>query len=1249
MNSSLRKIVAAGAAVALGALALSAVTVESASADTQPPTGTPATVSSDPLPTVQIDGVAWVQKVVGNTVFVGGKFTTARPAGAAPGTNTVTRNNFLAYNVQTGELISSINLNMNAQVFSMAVSPDQSRLYVGGDFTTVNGEKHNRIVAVNTSDGSVIKSFTAGTWSRVSGLGATNDTVYAGGNFDAVGSGTPRAGLAAFRASDGAILNWAPAIGGTSARVNSMTMSPSGTKVIVGGNFATVNGVSAIGMTAIDAATGTVLPWQANTVIHNQGTSSAILSLESDATSVYGSGYTYGPGDLEGAFKADGETGQIQWIEDCHGDTYSVWPMNDALYNVGHAHYCGNIGGFPQTDPWTFHRGLAFSKAATGTITRDPYGYKNFQGNPSPTPLHWYPEIDAGSYTGQTQGAWSVSGNGQYLVAGGEFPRVNGVAQQGLVRFAVKEASPNKQGPVLRWANFVPNLAELPTGGVRGRFTTNWDTDNQALTYKVVRDGQINAPIRTASYTGEFWKPKSIGFVDQNVKAGQTYNYRLYATDPYGNTTQGNQVSITATKDGAVTPYVKSVLESGANLFWRLGETTGNAQDWAGSANGSRGAGVTGGGTGSILNDADASSTLSGTSTGLVASQTAVSGPQAFSIEGWIKTTTTKGGKIVGFGNAASGTSSSYDRHIYMRNDGKLVFGIYNGAAQVATSANAYNDGQWHQVVGTMDGTEGIKLYVDGLKVADNVNGKPAQSYNGYWRVGGDNLGGWPGASTSQYFAGSVDDVSIYPHALGSNEVVDHYVQSGRIDPTPNVAPTADFAVVPQNLKVTVNAAASTDPDGTIASYAWDFGDGQTGTGLTAEHTYAAAGTYQLKLTVTDNRGATASKVVPVTVAPPPNQAPTADYSVTKKFLKASFDGSASSDTDGTVASYAWDFGDGQSGTGAKPDHTYAAAGTYSVTLTVTDDQGATGTKTSDVTVTDNLAPTADYSVTKKFLKASFDGSASSDSDGTVASYAWNFGDGQSGTGAKPGHTYAAAGTYSVTLTVTDDQGATGTKTSDVTVTAPVNWATDAFSRNLTGGLGSADLGGAWSVTGGAANFSVSSGAAKLKIPTAGSTLTGSLPAVSATNTDTSMEVVLDKAQTGGGTYVKLPGRKVSGNTMYNGRLRFMPDGTVNLAIQKNVTGTETTLKSVVMPGVTYSAGDTMNIRFMATGTAPTTLKVKAWKAGTAEPDWALTTTDSQAGLQVAGSVGVEVYLSGTATNAPMTVSIDNFVSRKVA
>src|SRR5215213_623927 len=122
-----------------------------ARADSAPPnpasTATPPTAAADRLPTVQINGVAWSQAVVGNTVYVAGRFTRARPAGAAAGTQETTRNNMLAYDIRTGALITSFAPDLNAQALTLAASPDGTRLYVGGDFTRANGQVRNRVAA----------------------------------------------------------------------------------------------------------------------------------------------------------------------------------------------------------------------------------------------------------------------------------------------------------------------------------------------------------------------------------------------------------------------------------------------------------------------------------------------------------------------------------------------------------------------------------------------------------------------------------------------------------------------------------------------------------------------------------------------------------------------------------------------------------------------------------------------------------------------------------------------------------------------------------------------------------------------------------------------------------------------------------------------------------------------------------------------------------------------------------------------
>ena len=470
-----------------------------------------------------------------------------------------------------------------------------------------------------------------------------------------------------------------------------------------------------------------------------------------------------------------------------------------------------------------------------------------------------------------------------------------------------------------------------------------------------------------------------------------------------------------------------------------------------------------------------------------------------------------------------------------------------------------------------------------------------------------------------------------------------------------NQAPAAAFSPSAVNLVASFDGSASADPDGSVASYSWNYGDNTAaGSGATSSHTYAAAGTYSVVLTVTDDKGATGAVTKPVTVNAA-NQAPLAAFTSTSANLVASFDGSSSVDPDGSVASYSWNFGDNTpAGSGATPSHTYAAAGSYSVVLTVTDDKGATSAVTKSVTVSAaNQAPVAAFSSSAVNLVASFDGSASADPDGSVASYSWNFGDNTpAGSGATPSHTYAAAGTYSVVLTVTDNKGATGSVTKTIVVTAASGvtpFAKDTFGRTLTGGLGSAELGGAWTVAGGAANYSVNGSAAKLSLGAPSATLTASLASVSSTNTDVKVDVSLDKAMTGSGAYITLVGRRVSATSDYRSYVKINAAGAVTLVVSKKVGGTDTVLNSKVVSGVTFTPGTPLTLRLQVKGTTSVSLNAKVWPAAGTEPAaWQTSLTDATPDLAGAGGIGLVAYLSGSATNAPVVVTFDNLSAQPV-
>ena len=173
-----------------------------------------------------------------------------------------------------------------------------------------------------------------------------------------------------------------------------------------------------------------------------------------------------------------------------------------------------------------------------------------------------------------------------------------------------------------------------------------------------------------------------------------------------------------------------------------------------------------------------------------------------------------------------------------------------------------------------------------------------------------------------------------------------------------NLLPVPSFTFTNDDLAFDFDASSSSD-DGSITSYDWDFGDGNTGSGVTVSHTYATDGTYDVTLTVIDNEGASSSTVESV-VAGMINMPPTAAFTTSVDELTVDFTDN-SSDSDGTITDWLWDFGDGNTSTNQHPSHTYAANGTYNVSLTVTDDMGDTDTADQDVTVDDGTSAGSMY------------------------------------------------------------------------------------------------------------------------------------------------------------------------------------------------------------------------------------------------------------------------------------------------
>ncbi|MCI5120018.1 MAG: PKD domain-containing protein, partial [Candidatus Electrothrix sp. AUS4] len=232
-------------------------------------------------------------------------------------------------------------------------------------------------------------------------------------------------------------------------------------------------------------------------------------------------------------------------------------------------------------------------------------------------------------------------------------------------------------------------------------------------------------------------------------------------------------------------------------------------------------------------------------------------------------------------------------------------------------------------------------------------------------------------------------------------------------------------------------------------SYNWAFGDGDTSNESQTQHIFVAAGTYTSTLTVTDSQDNinTKSAIVTVTEDPTENTPPVAVIGSSATTgtvpLNVSFTGAGSHDSEGAIIAYLWNFGDGSpTASGSTTSHQYTAEGTYNASLKVTDNQGATGTVSTSIFVTEpqpeNQVPTAKITAStiqgRLPLTVTFDGSASSDPENGALTYSWNFGDGAFGQGEIVNHTYNMPGSVIATLTVTDSMGAVDSASTTIKV-----------------------------------------------------------------------------------------------------------------------------------------------------------------------------------------------------------------------
>ncbi|MEU4014120.1 RICIN domain-containing protein [Microbacterium sp. NPDC028030] len=563
--------------------------------------------TADPIPTVQIDnGYVWAQATIGSTVYAGGRFDNAREPGAAPGTALTARSNLLAYDINTGALLPFAP-QVNGVIKAVVASPDGSRIYIGGSFSSVNGQERNNIAAINAQTGELIPEVVPSIGgSGVYALAVSGSTVYAGGLFTQA-NGVARRNLAAFDTTNGALLGWAPQ---PDQQIDAMVIDPAGTNAIVGGRFTHLNGAEVVGSAAVNMSTGALdTSWLLSKTVKSINLATGIggiFSLTTDATGVYGTGW--GSSIFEGTFAAEAGTGQVRWMADCHGDHYGVYSTGKVVYTTSHMHSCPTMGQFSESNPMAHQYAEAYTADARGTLAHNQVsGYTDWGGNPTPSAYQWAPDWAVGTTTGLGQAGLSITGAGDMISIGGEFRSVNNGQFEGLVRFSTNPPGGAHQGPRVSGADWTGS-AVRPDENVDSTtvtFPANWDRDDLALKYELYRSGSTTPVATTTEYTTR-WNRPNLQLVDSTSSNHQQQTYTVVAKDSNGNTATSAVINgpapfagtdpnptpvaqeyilVTASSQKAMgvsgtddPPVTQAVTDSRAQQWWILPQADGTVQ-----------------------------------------------------------------------------------------------------------------------------------------------------------------------------------------------------------------------------------------------------------------------------------------------------------------------------------------------------------------------------------------------------------------------------------------------------------------------------------------------------------------------------------------------------------------------------------------------------------------------------------------------------------------------------------------------
>jgi chitodextrinase len=478
--------------------------------------------SNTPIPSWRAEGVGYASLVVGNTLYVGGSFSTVR---SPDGSTSVARSNLAAFDVRTGALITSFTANTNGTV--RALASDGTNLYVGGTFTSLNGVGRSRLAAVDLATGSIRTGWVANANSTVYALATAPGRLYAVGSFGTV-RGVSRTRAAALNLTDGTPYSFNPRPDRT---VLAVAAAPDGSAVYLGGDFARVAGTSRRYIAKVNSGGGLVsVGWQS--------VAGSVLDLDVSAdgrrvVAALGGDGNILTGTNEGA-TFDAVTGRRYWGQRCDGDAQAIHVVGSFVYSGFHEGCRGDTR-------------IRVTKNSLATGTRDMSFGPSFD-------LFW--------------GARDITHSSGALVVAGDFNWVSGVRARGFVIFpdATADLTPPTAPTSL-------SSTTVATDSVGLRW--NAATDNRGVTgYRLVRNGTV----LPGTITG-------LSTTDTGLSPGTRYNYTVRAVDAAGNlSADSNQVAVTTTADGGPTqdttpPTAPTSLASASVTSESVGLTWGAATD----------------------------------------------------------------------------------------------------------------------------------------------------------------------------------------------------------------------------------------------------------------------------------------------------------------------------------------------------------------------------------------------------------------------------------------------------------------------------------------------------------------------------------------------------------------------------------------------------------------------------------------------------------------------------------------------